>query len=87
MTSELWRQSENSFTLYLDTKHEREVRNIKRSRDWEITATYQKAGQVVGLQWRVPESQYRAAKRVEKRVNASVHEIEESPNLNVENVG
>lgn len=87
MAAELWRQSENSFTLYLDTKHVREVRNIKRSRDWYVTATYQKGGQVVGLQWRVPESDYRAAKRIEKRANASVHEIEESSPLNSENVG
>ena len=87
MTAELWRQSENSFTLYLDTKHEREVHNIKRSRDWDITATYQKGGQVVGLQWRVPETQYRAAKRIEKRANASVHEIDNSPHLNGEKVG
>lgn len=82
MTAELWRQSESSFTLYIDSKHEREIRNIKRSRDWDITATYQKGGQVVGLQWRVPESQYRAAKRIENRINKSVHEIVESPHLN-----
>ncbi|AWE07893.1 hypothetical protein DCE79_11070 [Lysinibacillus sp. 2017] len=87
MAAELWRQSENSFTLYLDTKHVREVSNIKRSRDWDVTATYQKGGQVVGLQWRVPESDYRAAKRIEKRVNANVHEIEESPHLSAESVG
>lgn len=87
MTAELWRQTDSSFTLYIDTKHEREVRNIKRSRDWDVTATYQKGGQVVGLQWRVPSSQYRAAKRIESRINKSVHEIEESPHLNVENVG
>lgn len=87
MAAELWRQTDSSFTLYIDTKHEREIRNIKRSRDWEITATYQKGGQAVGLQWRVPEWEYRAAKRIEKRVNASVHEIVESPHLNAENVG
>lgn len=87
MTAELWRQSGSTFALYLDTKHEREIRNIRRSRDWNITATYQKGGQVVGLQWRVPESQYRAAKRIESRINKSVHEIEESPYLNIENVG
>lgn len=87
MTAELWRQSENSFTLYLDAIHDRDIRNIKRSRDWDVTATYQKGGQIIGLQWRVPESDYRAAKRIEKRVNASVHEIVESPHLNVEKVG
>lgn len=87
MAAELWRESENSFTLYLDTKHDREILNIKRSRDWGVTATYQKGGQVVGLQWRVPESCYRAAKRIEKRVNASVHEIVESPHLSDKKVG
>ena len=87
MTAELWRQTDSSFTLYIDTKHEREVRNIKRSRDWDITATYYKDGQLVGLQWRVPELQYRSAKRIESRINKSVHETEKSPPLNDEKVG
>jgi len=86
MAAELWR-TENDFTLYIDSIHEKEIRNIKRSRDWDITATYQKSGQVVGLQWRVPESDYRAAKRIEKRANASVYEIDNSPHLNGEKVG
>lgn len=81
ITAELWRQTESTFTLYIDAIYEREIRNIKRSRDWEITATYQKGGQVVGLQWRVPELDYRAAKRIEKRINKSVHEIVETPSL------
>ena len=86
LAAELWR-TENDFTLYIDSVHDQEIRNIKRSRDWDITATYQKGGQVVGLQWRVPESQYRAAKRIEKRVNASVHETDNSPSLRRFSVG
>lgn len=81
MTSELWRQTDSTLALYIDVVHEREIRNIKRSRDWDITATYQKNGQVVGMQWRVPESHYRAAKRIENRINKSVHEIVEIPCL------
>lgn len=81
ITAELWRQTDATFTLYLDTKHEREIRNIRRSRDWDVTATYQKGGQVVGLQWRVPGTDYRAAKRIEKRINKSVHEIVETTSL------
>ncbi|WP_312124519.1 hypothetical protein [Lysinibacillus boronitolerans] len=81
ITAELWRQTESTFALYIDSSHEREIRNIKRSRDWPIIATYQKNGRVVGLQWRVPESAYRAAKRIENRINKSVHEIEEKPSL------
>lgn len=81
ITAELWRQTESTFALYIDSSHEREIRNIKRSRDWSVIATYQKNGQVVGLQWRVPESDYRAAKRIENRINKGVHEIEEKPSL------
>lgn len=81
ITAELWRQTETTFALYIDSLHDREIRNIKRSRDWSIIATYQKNGQVVGLQWRVPESDYRAAKRIENRINKSVHEIGEKPSL------
>ena len=81
ITAELWRQTESTFALYIDSLHDREIRKIKRSRDWSIIATYQKNGQVVGLQWRVPESDYRAAKRIENRINKSVHEIEEKPSL------
>lgn len=81
ITAELWRQTETTFALYIDSLHVREIRNIKRSRDWSIIATYQKNGQVVGLQWRVPESDYRAAKRIENRINKSVHEIGEKPSL------
>lgn len=87
MTAELWRQTETDFMLYVDTIHEREIRNIKRSRDWDIVATYQKGGQVVGLQWRVPESQYRAAKRIENRINKSVHDSGKSPPFNGFKVG
>ena len=82
ITAELWRQTESTFALYIDSLHVREIHNIKRSRDWDITATYQKNGRVIGLQWRVPESDYRAAKRIEKRINKSVHEIVETPSLN-----
>lgn len=81
ITAELWRQTESTFALYIDSLHDREIRNIKRSRDWSIIATYQKNGRVVGLQWRVPESAYRAAKRIENRINKGVHEIEEKPSL------
>lgn len=81
MSADLWRLDNASFALYVDSLHVREIRNIKRSRDWSIIATYQKNGQVVGLQWRVPESDYRAAKRIENRINKSVHEIEEKPSL------
>lgn len=82
MSADLWRLDNGNFALYIDTEHEREIRNIKRSRDWSVIATYQKNGQVVGLQFRVPESDYRAAKRIEKRINKSVHEIVETPSLN-----
>lgn len=75
MSAELWRQTDATFALYIDTKHEREIRNIKRSRDWQVIATYQRGGQVVGLQWRVPESSHRSAKRIEKRINESVHDL------------
>lgn len=86
MSSELWR-TENDFTLYIDFTHEKEIRNIKRSRDWDITATYQKDGKIVGLQWRVPESQYRAAKRIESRINKSVHDSVELPSISLEKSG
>lgn len=81
MSADFWRLDNGNFALYIDTTHVREIRNIKRSRDWSIIATYQKNGQVVGLQWRVPESDYRAAKRIENRINKSVHEIGEKPSL------
>lgn len=81
ITAELWRQTDSSFALYVDAVHEREIRNITRSRDWDITATYQKGGQVVGLQWHVPESDYRAAKRIEKRINNSVHDSAIEPSI------
>lgn len=81
MSADLWRLDNASFALYVDTFHNREIRNIKRSRDWSVIATYQKNGRVVGLQWRVPESDYRAAKRIENRINKGVHEIEEKPSL------
>lgn len=81
MSADLWRLDNASFALYVDTLHNREIRNIKRSRDWSVIATYQKNGRVVGLQWRVPESDYRAAKRIENRINKGVHEIEEKPSL------
>jgi len=80
ITAELWRQTD-TFALSIDTEHAKEIRNIKRSRDWPIMATHQKNGQLVRLQWRVPESDYRAAKRIEKRINKSVHEIVETPSL------
>lgn len=82
MSADLWRIDNVSFALYVDTSHDREIRNIKRSRDWSVIATYQKNGRVVGLQWRVPEKDYRAAKRIEKYINKSVHEIVETPSLN-----
>lgn len=81
MSADLWRLDNGNFALYIDRLHDREIRNIKRSRDWSIIATYQKNGRVVGLQWRVPESDYRAAKRIENRINKGVHEIEEKPSL------
>lgn len=81
MSADLWRLDNGNFALYIDTEHVREIRNIKRSRDWSVIATYQKNGQVVGLQWRVPESAYRVAKRIENRINKGVHEIEEKPSL------
>ncbi|MEY2363834.1 hypothetical protein R6U76_16475 [Lysinibacillus capsici] len=81
MSADLWRLDNASFALYVDSSHEREIRNIKRSRDWSVIATYQKNGRVVGLQWRVPETDYRAAKRIENRINKAVHEIEEKPSL------
>lgn len=81
MSADLWRLYNGNFALYIDSLHDREIRNIKRSRDWSIIATYQKNGRVVGLQWRVPESAYRAAKRIESRINKSVHEIEEKPSV------
>ncbi|MFF6014145.1 hypothetical protein [Lysinibacillus fusiformis] len=82
MSADLWRLDNASFSLYVDSLHDREIRNIKRFRDWSVIATYQKNGQVVGLQWRVPETDYRAAKRIEKHINKSVHEIVETPSLN-----
>lgn len=81
MSADLWRLDNASFALYVDTLHNREIRNIKRSRDWSVIATYQKNGQVVGLQFRVHESDYRAAKRIENRINKCVHEIEGKPSL------
>lgn len=67
MAAELWRQTDASFALYIDAKHSREIKNIRRSRNWSIAATYQKNGQITGLQWRVPAKDYRAAKRIEKK--------------------
>ena len=78
MAAELWRQTSETFSLYIDTKHTLEIRNINRSRDWSVMATYQKGGIIVGLQWCVPESDYRAAKRIEKRVNNSVHDLKKT---------
>ncbi|TKI50288.1 hypothetical protein [Lysinibacillus tabacifolii] len=81
ISAELWRQTDSTFALYIDSEHKREIRNIKRTRDWDITATYQKNGKLIGLQWRVSEKDYRSAKRIEKRINKSVHEIVETPSL------
>ncbi|MBD8028614.1 hypothetical protein H9636_18425 [Ureibacillus sp. Re31] len=78
MAAELWRLDNENWTLYIDSKHDREIKNIKRSRDWQITATYQKNEKIIGLQWRIPNADYRKAKRIEKRVNYSVHKTEES---------
>ncbi|MFP3919349.1 hypothetical protein U5N28_16230 [Lysinibacillus telephonicus] len=71
--AELWRIDDNNFALYIEAKHTQEIKNIHRSRGWPIMATYQKGDKIVGLQWRVPEWDYRKAKRIEKRIN-DVHE-------------
>ncbi|WP_400195118.1 hypothetical protein [Lysinibacillus telephonicus] len=87
MASELWRLDENNFAIYIDSEHDKEVRNIKRSRDWPIIATYQKGGQIIGLQWRLPESDYRKAKRIETRINKNVHESAKSLPTSDLNIG
>lgn len=76
MGAELWRQDDTNWALYIDAVHAREIRNIKRSRDWSITATYQKGEEVVGLQWRVSNADYRAAKRIEQRINSVPNSVE-----------
>lgn len=82
MSAELWRLDSNNFALYIDVIHDKEVKKIKRSRPhWDIVATYQKGGQIVALQWRVSESDYRAAKRIEKRVNESVPKSAIEPSI------
>ena len=69
MTAEMWGSSSEGFTLYVAAEHKREIRNIKRSRDWDVTATYLKNDRIVGIQWRIPLSNYRAARRIEQRIN------------------
>lgn len=82
MAAELWRLDSNTFALYVDLVHDREVEKIKRSRPhWDVIATYQKGGQLIGLQWRVHESGYRAAKRIENRINKSVPETALEPSV------
>lgn len=69
--SELWRVSDSTWYLYIDVEHKRELRNIKRSRSWEVVATYEKNGRVIAYQYAVPDFEYRKAKRIEKRINES----------------
>lgn len=71
MASELWRVDESRWFLYIDSEHKREIQNIKRSRSWEIVATYDKNGKRLAVQYAVPDSDYRKAKRIEKRINES----------------
>ncbi|RUL51107.1 hypothetical protein [Lysinibacillus antri] len=87
MAAELWRLDGNNFALYIDGLHSKEIRNIKRSRDWQIIATYQKGGQVVGLQWRIPESEYRKARRIVNRVSKGVHDCTISEPTSVRKTG
>lgn len=82
MAAELWRLDSNNFALYIDVIHDQEVKKIKRSRPhWTVMATYQKGGQLVALQWRISESDYRAAKRIENRINKSVPETVLAPSV------
>ena len=74
MASELWRMSDASFFLYIDAQHKQELTNIRRSRSWKLSATYQKNDQVLAYQYLVPADDYRKAKRIEKRINESVHD-------------
>lgn len=87
MAAEMWRLDDNNFALYIDGLHDKEIRNIKRSRDWQIIATYQKGGKLVGLQWRIPEWDYRKAKRIEQRINKDVPNSVESTPTSGEKVG
>lgn len=64
MAAEVWKLGDDSYALYVDTKHTRIIENIKRSRNWEIMAKYQKNGRVVAIQWRIPASCYRVAKHI-----------------------
>lgn len=72
MASELWRVDATRFFLYIDAHHKREIRNIKRSKPhWKIVATYTKNDKLLGLQYQVPDVDYRKGKRIESRINKS----------------
>ena len=87
MAAELWRLDGNNFALHVDAEHDKEIRNIKRSRDWYVMATHYKGGQVIALQWRIPEWDYRKAKRIEQRINKDVPNSVESTPTSGEKVG
>lgn len=74
ISAELWRQTDTTFALHIDAEHKREIQNIKRSRDWYLITMHEKNGKVYAYQFRIHESDFRAAKRIEKRINESVHD-------------
>ena len=67
MSAELWRVDENKLFLYVEAIHQREIQNIKRSRNWRIVATYTKNKRVIAYQYAVPVFDYRKAKRIFKK--------------------
>jgi len=72
MACELWHTTDHGdYMFYVDAEHKEAIRGIERYRDWKVAATYQKDGKITAIQYRVPQSDYAKARRIEKRINSA----------------
>ena len=68
----MWRLNGDNFAIHVDSEHKEIHRSIKRSKGWHTMATRNKNGKVLAIQYRLPASDYRKARRLVLRVHDSV---------------
>ncbi len=68
----MWRLDDENWAFYCDMEHKAIHRSIRRSKGWEEMATYQKNDKLIAIQYRLPTSDYRKARRLVLRVHDSV---------------